>query len=318
MTTIKEFIPHPNQVEESDNNPNEGLAVNDTASLIAYLCNLQPPMWTVLGGRRATGKTCVLNACTRWNVGAIKSHETLLVTLPDEEPKPHRRGEQASDLANTVFRKIYRASYEKTITVSRWFRGRQPNEGELSRQLSFDDVFGRVRARLNDQGIRRLILDNGHYLRHDPNAFQKLFDLQKTLPFSVVLLFGVRIEQDQQAELIFSMNMGKVNDAEATVVRPVVLLGLRNEDFVLVLQHVFFDLRGLPDKSFEEHEDSLIDEVWEATWKGNWARIELFAAHLDAELRIASEQPRTKERPGSITRDMVQRVIAKMRPRTSK
>jgi hypothetical protein len=110
------------------------------------------------------------------------------------------------------------------------------NAGELPRQMPFADVFGRVRKRLNDDlGIRRLILDNGHYLRHDPNAFQKLFELRKTLGFSLVLLFGVRIEDDRQVEQIFELNMGKVDDARATIVQPVVLFGIREDDFPLVL-----------------------------------------------------------------------------------
>jgi hypothetical protein len=107
--------------------------------------------------------------------------------------------------------------------------------------------------------------------------------------------------------------MGKVDDARATIVQPVVLFGIREDDFPLVLQHLFFDLRALPDKSFEEHEESLIEEIWDVAWKGNWDRIEMFSAHLDAELHAANEQPRTKEHPGIITETMVRRVIAKMR-----
>jgi len=318
MTTIKGFINHTNQIEESEKvgSPNKGLNVDDTELLIAYLCNLQPPMWTVLGGRRDTGKTRLLEACAASNTGPIKSHETLVVTLPDEEPRPRRREEQASDIAQTIFRAIHQATYETSGGTRGWFRRRQLSAGELSRQLTFADVFGRVRRRINDLGIRRLILDNGHYLRHDTYAFQKLFDLRKVLRLPLVLLLGVRLEQDGQVAQIFNLNMDKVEDAKATLVQPVALFGLREDDFRHVLQHVFFDLRGLPDKTFEQQEESLLKEIWPVTWKGNWDRIEMFAAHLDAELRAANAQPRTVERPGIIRLAMVRRVIAKMQPGT--
>jgi hypothetical protein len=54
-----------------------------------------------------------------------------------------------------------------------------------------------------------------------------------------------------------------------------VLFSLREDDFPAVLQHVLFDLRALPDKSFEQQEDILIDKLWKAMWKGNWVRIEM-------------------------------------------
>jgi hypothetical protein len=352
MTTIKVFIPHPNRVEEAAqaSDPNQGMGVDDTTSLIAHLCNLQPPMWIILGGGRDTGKTQLLEQCAASNSASIKSHETLIVTLPDEEPSSRRRGDQASDLALTTFRTIYATTYETKSGAGGLFRRRQLNEGELSRQLSFADVFGYVRRRLNDLGIRRLILDNGHYLRHDAYAFRKLFDLRKVLRHPLVLIFGVRIEQDREIEQIFKLNIERMNNAkppasdskndakppdakppdakpsvdklkpspspaQATMAPPVVLFSLREDDFPAVLQHVFFDLRALPDKSFEQQEDILIDKLWKATWKGNWVRIEMMTAYLDGELCACDARPRTAERPGVITQELVQRVIDKMQPR---
>ena len=159
-------------------------------------------------------------------------------------------------------------------------------------------------------------------------------------------VFGVRIGQDREIEQIFKLNIERMNNAkplasdsqkdakpldekppvdepkpspspaQATMERPVVLFSLREDDFPAVLQRVFFGLRSLPDKSFEQQEDILIDKLWKATWKGNWVRIEMMTAYLDGELRARDARPRTAERPGVITQELLQRVIYKMQPRT--
>jgi hypothetical protein len=128
----------------------------------------------------------------------------------------------------------------------------------------------------------------------------------------MVLIFGLRIENDQQPGQVFSLNVDKVDDAKATIVRPVVLLRLRKDDFPRVLQHVFFELRALPDETFERAEERLLGEIQKVMWNGNWDRIEMFTAHMDAELRAANAEPRTAERPGLITAEIVRRVIDKM------
>jgi hypothetical protein len=317
MSIIRGYIPHPNIPA----NPtvgktlNEGLDVGDTTAVIGYLCNLQPPMWTVLGGKKGVGKSRLLEECTSYGMAPIKPHETLFVTLPDETPKPRRREEEATDLAHNVFRAIHQAWFETRGAGRGWFRRQLGDEGRLPRQMNFAGVFGHVRQRL--KGTRRLILDNGHYLRHDPYTFKKVFELRKMLPNSLVLIFGVQVDKDEQPELMFNLLLEKVDEARATLVPSVLLLGMCEDDFPSVLQQVLFGLRALPDETFEQHEENLVADLWRVTWLGNWLRIEMLTVYLDMELRARDNRPRTTERPGVATYEMMQRVIKKLEPRSS-
>ena len=315
-TAIRTYIHHPNRPKDVPDKQVVPFASTD--DMLEYLKNLRPPEWTLLGGIRNTGKTRLLQELALSD-GAVGGHETVLVTLPDENNKASGRRNEASEQATTLFKLLYMALHHKaTFSVSTTYRGKanDRNPDSVLRHRSFDDIFNLVRGKLIKLAVRRIILDNALYIRQDAFALRRLMDLRKTVRYPFVLILGVRTEEKELPEGVLQLALERAPDAADTLTKPTVVLHpLQKTDFIeVVLEELFFDLLALPDQSFIDHHNQIANDLWKVTGRGNWIRIEVLAARTDAALQLSDQCPRTLDRPGILTREVIEQVMDKMDP----
>jgi hypothetical protein len=324
-SSIKDYIHH------SEPQGEQGFR---TEEIIATLQALRPPEWALLGGTRGVGVTRLLQELAREQSGALGAHETIVIELPDTDTKPRGRKGDPTEQAFTTFKALRRTLLQigqPRSYLSLW-RRRQATRS-LSRNPKFEDVFGEVLEYLNESPIRRIVLDNAHYIRQDPWTLQRLIELRKKVSHRFVLIGGVRLEETDKIERTFASSLGAVREAADTLTTRLKLPQLHKEtdeqtrkrfaskhaadeiryQFLdRVMEELLFQLHALPDTSYTKHQQEIDEELWRVT-KGNWVRIDLLAAKIDDALTQQEKRPRTNERPGTLTHALMQQVIQVMK-----
>jgi hypothetical protein len=316
-TVIRTYIDHPNRPKDMPDD--QVVPFASTGDILTHLQNLRPPQWIILGGIRNTGKTRLLQELTIRD-GTIRGHETVLVTLPDEESKSRGRAGRASEQAFMLFKLLYTELHRLTnCSLGTEYRRRSQNRDpdSMLRNRTFDDIFSLVRHKLIDTPVRRVIFDNAQYFCQDAYTLQKVMDLCKTVRHPFVLILGMRTATPEEApETRFQLTTEAVSDASATLARPtIVLQPLRKSDFVeTVLGELLFGLFACPDETYENDVENIENNFWKVTGRGIWIRIELLASRVDAALQRSNPRPRTEDQPGILTRRLIEEVMEEMDP----
>jgi hypothetical protein len=313
---MRTYIDHPNRPKDLPED--KAVPFASTEAILGHLQNLGPQQWTMLGGIRKTGKTRMLEElCVR--DGTVRGHETVLVTLPDEEGKSRGRASRPSEQAINVFKLLYIELHRlKNFSLTTGYRGRvtDRNPDSAIRNRTFDDIFNLVRHKLIDLPVRRIVLDNAHYICQDAFTLQKLMDLRTTVRHPFVLVLGIRTNAKELPETRFQLSLDLIADAADTLAKPAhTLYPLRKRDFVdVVLGELLFAVFACPDQTYEDHAEQIANDLWKVTSRGNWMRNELLASHIDAALQRSDPRPRTVERPGILTWELIEQVIAGLDP----
>jgi Bacterial DNA polymerase III alpha subunit finger domain len=268
------------------------------------------------GGIRNTGKTRMLQELTVRD-GTVRGHETVLVTLPDEDSTSRSRAGRASEQAFTVFKLLYVELHRlKNFSLNTGYRRRatERDPDSVLRNRSFDDIFSLVRQKIIDTPVRRVVLDNAHYICQDASTLQKLMDLCTTVRQPFVLILGIRTGPKELPETRFRLTVESLSNAADTLAKPTVVLHpLRKTDFVQsVLGDLLFDVFACPDQTYVAHAEHIANDLWKVTGRGNWIRNELLASRVDAGLQRSDPRPRTVERPGILTRQLIEQVMEEM------
>ena len=188
------------------------------------------------------------------------------------------------------------------------------------RDPNCEDLFGEVKDLLNHLPICRIIFENGHYLRQDTSAIQKLFQLRRVVDHPFVMIFGVRLNQSHpKTEKIFASVLKDVPGAEDTFDLPKTLYPLAEDQLIHsedpraepILLELLAGQYVLPTDELILRSQEYIEDLKKAVAR-NWVRLDVLAMRVDEKLRAVDPRPRSQGHPGILTYQMLREILDRM------
>ena len=318
MSNIKKYIHHTVRPDPAKPGSEPGGASCSTKDILDELYKLRPPLWTIVGGAHATGVSRLLEELARMRGTGAGSQEILRVVLPDEEDPAIAIGrgvtQQRLELLKALRRELW------AVSPSFRLRSRHQVRQATVRDPNCESLFGEVKDLLNHRPICRIILDNGHYLRQDIPAIQKLFQLRRVVDHPFVIIFGVRLNQTRpKTETIFASVLKDVPGAEDTFDPPKTLYPPAEDQLITskdpqvepILLELLAGQYALPTDELISRSEEYIKDLKKAVAR-NWVRLDVLAMRIDEKLRAADPRPRSQYQPGIFACQMLREILDKM------
>jgi hypothetical protein len=307
MSNIRNYIDHTLSLDPTKP---EGVS-QSTKAMLADLYKLRAPLWTIVGGAHATGVSRLLEELARMRGTGAGSQETLRVVLPDEDSQPIAIGRGATQQRLELLKALRRELEAISPSIRR--ESRHQIRKATVRDPSCESLFGEVKNFLNHLPICRIIVDNGHYLRQDTPAVQRLFQLQRVVDHPFVMIFGVRLSKEHPTtEKIFKHVLEDVLGAKDTLDPPKTLYPLAESQLIdPILMELLAGQYALPTDELIRKAPEYTEDLKKAVAR-NWVRLDVLAMRVDEKLRARDPRPRSPDRPGSLTYQMLREILDKM------